>query len=156
MESKDKDDALSSVINTLELDIKAVIQVSDQRTEISRADVMRKLENSNSDEVREFLKLVRDDHGGSDIGILFITVGEFLLSAFLLILGILFVIPTFEGRGLTAYMLNYYGHVLNDLTQGGTLISLGILVNFLVAVILLLAAFYALKTARNNMRFLFR
>lgn len=156
MESKDKIDTLSPIINTLELDIKAVIQMSDQKTEISRADVMRRLENSNTDEVREFLKLVKDSNKGSDLGILFITAGEFLLSAFLLILGILFVIPTFEGRGLTSYMLNYYGHVLNTLTQGGALISLGILVNFIVAIVLILAALYSLKTARNNMRFLFR
>ncbi len=156
MDNKQSEDIISPILNSLELDMKALIQISDQKTEISRADVMRKLENSDIDEVREFLNLVRDEKKGTDIGILVVTVGEFLLSAFLLILGILFVIPTFEGRGLTSYMLNYYGHLLSDVTQGGALVTLGILVNFLVAIVLLIASFYTLKNARSNIRFLVR
>ncbi|MCL6014698.1 MAG: hypothetical protein M1323_03615 [Candidatus Thermoplasmatota archaeon] len=156
MESNKKEELLSPLIDSLEVSIKGLMILSDKEADISRADVIRKLENSNEEEVREFLNLIKEERKGSDINILFATLGEFLLSSFLFVMGILFVIPTFFGGNASGYLLNYYGNALHSISETTGLTSLTIVINFLVAVVLLLASFSTLKTARMNIRFLFR
>jgi hypothetical protein len=156
MESNKKEELLSPLIDSLEVSIKGLMILSDKEADISRADVIRKLENSNEEEVREFLNLIKEERKGSDINILFATLGEFLLSSFLFVMGILFVIPTFFGGNASGYLLNYYENALHSISETTGLTSLTIVINFLVAVVLLLASFSTLKTARMNIRFLFR
>ncbi len=156
MESNKKEELLDPLIDSLEVNIKGLIILSDNEKDISRADVIRKLENSKEEEVREFLNLIKEERKGTDVNILLATLGEFLLSSFLFVMSILFVIPTFFGGNASGYLLNYYGNALHSISETSGLPSLTIVINFLVAVVLLLASFNTLKTARMNIRFLFR
>jgi hypothetical protein len=156
MDSKQNEDLLEPLIDSLELDIKSLIILSDKRTDISRSDVVRRLENSDSEEVREFMSLVKTGSKGSDLGIMLVTLGEFLLSSFLFVAGILFVMPTFSSGNPSGFFLSYYGSALHDVSKFSGLTSLTLVINFLIAIILLISSFYTLRIARTNIRFLFR
>jgi hypothetical protein len=82
--------------------------------------------------------------------------GEVLLSSFLFVVGILFVVPTFFGANASGYLLSYYGNALHSVSQLTGITAITIALNFIVAVLLLLSSFYTLRTARMNIRFLFR
>ena len=156
MESNRKEELLTPLIDSLEVSIKGVMILTNNEKDVSRGDVIRKLENSNDEEVREFLNLIREKRKGTDFNILMATFGEFLLSSFLFIMGILFVIPTFFGGNASGYFLNYYGNALHSVSDYTGFASLTLVINFMVAVLLLLASFNTLRTARMNIGFLFR
>ncbi|MGP6240042.1 hypothetical protein ACNF40_06465 [Cuniculiplasma sp. SKW4] len=156
MDQEKKEDPLDPLIDSFEINVKALMLLSDKDATITRSDVIRRIENSSSEEVREFIEIIRTARKGNDLSILLATAGEFLLSAFLFILGIILVVPTFSSAGNSNIFFSYYVSGLKYAEIRSGYFQLALFINFLTALILLFAGFFTLRTARVNIRYLFR
>ncbi len=156
MADEKAEDSLDPLIDNFEINVKALMLLSDKEDSISRADIIRRIENSSSEEVREFIEIIRTARKGTDLEIIISTVGQFILSAFLFILGIILVIPTFSSGSNSDVFFGYYTGVLKFAQVKSGFFQMALFINFLLALLLLFAGFYSLRTARMNIRYLFR
>ncbi|MCL4344932.1 MAG: hypothetical protein M1496_01025 [Candidatus Thermoplasmatota archaeon] len=156
MDEEKREDPLDPLIDSFEISVKALMLLSDRDDTISRSDIIRRMENSSSEEVREFIDIIRTARKGNDLSILFSTVGEFLLSAFLFILGIILVVPTFSSGANSNVFFSYYVNALRFAEISSGYFQVALFINFLIALIVLFAGFFTLRTARVNIRYLFR
>lgn len=156
MDKQGSSDPMKPLIDNMESDIKALLLYADRDQEISRLDIIKRLEESNEESTREFLNLVRSRDSGNEVRLIIATFGEFVLSVFLFIIGILMIIPTFYEINPSYTIFYYYYSVLKSSYDLSGLIFLPAVINFLISIILILSGVTALRNAKDTIRKVFR
>ncbi|MGP6220074.1 hypothetical protein [Caldiplasma sukawensis] len=156
MDTQGSSDPMKPLIDNMESDIKALLLYADRDQEISRLDIIKRLEESNEESTREFLNLVRRRESRNEVRLIIATFGEFVLSVFLFIIGILMIIPTFYEINPSYTIFSYYYSILKYSYHLSGLIFLPAVINFLISIILILSGVTALRNAKDTIRKVFR
>ncbi|MDG6934320.1 MAG: hypothetical protein JRN68_06440 [Nitrososphaerota archaeon] len=145
------DDVTETMVNQLLLDIKGfmIMQQSDSQAKLVLDRMVREAHDEN---VNRFIELVRKGRSFSRRGYVLIAVGEMILSALLIIGGLVLFAPAVAGLDVPAAVYDYFVHVLAYINGGGPLFLLTKVLEFVFAVVLLLSAVLTLRQASLAMK----
>jgi hypothetical protein len=140
------EDATEAMVNQLLLDIKGfmIIQQSDRQAKLTLDRMVRE---AHDDNVNRFMELVRKGRSFSRKGYILVAIGEMILSALLIIGGLVLFAPAVAGLDVPAAVYSYFVHLLAYINGGGPFFLVTKILEFVFAILLLLAAVLTLRQA---------
>jgi hypothetical protein len=146
--------ASDRIVNQILLDIKSLMLLSSPASDESVTKLVEeKIAYSRDEEVVRFLGMVQPEKRVRSIrGPIFAALGEMILASFFVIVGFAILAPTIMGLGSPSQLSSYFTRIISSLTvQRFEANPVMPLVEFVLALILLLGAFYNLRSAATSL-----
>ena len=147
---------MRNATSTLVLDIKAFMLLSESE-DYTRRLVKESLLDSHDEDVQKFVTIVGQDRIARpphQRGNILISLGELILSSFLFVAGLAVLAPSVIGISSPQQLLDYFASVFSESSTSIQSLSeplIGPLV-FLLAILLLVGAFYTLRVASSSLK----
>lgn len=139
------------LIDKLALDIKGVMLLLREDERVSES-LHTKIIESHDEDMREFTKIIRRKRIVGTKRLFFMATGEIILCSLLVIVGISLISPSLLGFLTPSDLLRYFESVNTSLESLGLYLGLVILIDFVLAMMLLLSAFYSLREAAGHLK----
>ncbi len=136
-------DSVDSSLNTIVLDIKALMLLATDRKNLN-SKIITTLVESHDESVQEFVKQLTPEKKEKMLPLLVTAIGELILTAFLLLLGLSIVTPVLVGGTGPEYLIHYFGTTEASIAGNPTGASLVMILNLLLSILLLFSALYSL------------
>lgn len=144
-------DPVDNSLNTIALDIKALMLLSSDKDMLD-SKITKTLVESHDDSVRDFVRRLAPTKKENPLPLIVTAVGELILTAFLLLLGLSIVAPVLVGGTGPAYLVHYFGSVEASAASNPTSAGMVIVLNLLLSVLLLFSALYSLRRAAATLK----
>jgi len=141
------DEVLSRVL----LDIKALMLLSGSETSLQIL-VKEKIVSSHDEEVVKFVSMMSSRKPESRWASLLIAISEMLLASILAVVGLALLAPSILGFSSPDQLSSYFSQIVSTISPkslSNPVIPAG---EFIIAVLLLMGAFYNLRIAAANLR----
>ncbi len=139
------------LVSKLKLDVKALTLLYDSDAAL-KGVLDGAFANSGDAEMLRFLGLLQTKRKQSRGGTILISLGELILASFLTIIGISAFVPVLIGLLTPHQFLDYFSNALAPSFSSGPLYVGAPALDFVLASILMLCAFYTLRQASRNIR----
>jgi hypothetical protein len=139
------------MVNQVLLDIRA-LAILEQSDMALKGILDRLVLNSRDEEVNRFLRLLRKERSFSRRSYVFVALGELILSSLLVIGGLVLLAPAVAGINVPSELYTYFSGVILYLTTTGPFFPMLRIMEFALAIILLLSAVYTLRQAASSVR----
>jgi hypothetical protein len=139
------------LISKLKLDVKGLTLLYESDAALKEMLDKTFAESGDADMLR-FAGLLQTRRRSGGRGPLLISVGEIILASFLTILGIVAFVPSLIGLITPRQFLDYFSHVLAPSLNSGPLFVGAPALEFVLASVLMLCAFYTLRQASQNIK----
>ena len=149
MEEQDVKNPLEPLLEQLKLDIKGVMLLSDREESVSKLDIVRGLSESEPS-VQKFISILREGSEQRVHHLVLTAIGQFLVSAFLFSWGIFIIFPALYPKFSTEQFLSYYASGITYTGKITGFYEISIILSFLLAVFLLISAFFTIRVAQNS------
>ena len=144
--------ATDEILTRLLLDIKALMLLSNSDASLGSL-VQDKIISSHDEQIVAFVSLLdskkKPESGRS---FLFIALGEMVFASILSVLGLALLAPSVAGLSSSSQLLSYFSQIVTAMSPtsfSNPIIPIGA---FILAVLLLIGAFYNLRTAAANLK----
>jgi hypothetical protein len=139
------------LVSKLKLDVKALTLLYE--SDVALQDTLDKTfrEPGDADMLR-FVRLLQSRRRPGGLGALLISLGEIILASFLTVLGIVAFIPALIGLVMPQQFLDYFSRILVPALASSPLFVVAPALDFVLASVLMLCAFYTLRQASQNIR----
>ncbi len=139
------------LVSRLALDVKALtlLYESDDRL---RGLLKKELLDSKDESMRRFMGLLNVGQRSGQTGALLVALGQMVLAALLALLGIVAFVPSLAGLNTPKEFGDYLSGFVPSSFGSGPLFSAAIAVVFVLAALLMLGSFYALRQASVNLK----
>lgn len=144
-------DPVDNSINSIVLDIKALMLLATDSQSLD-SKITKNFTESHDDSVREFVRKLAPTQREKPLPHVVTAIGELVLTAFLLLLGLSIVAPVLVGGTGPAYLIHYFGSAEAATAGNPAGDGLVIALNLLLSVLLLFSAVYSLRRAASNLR----
>lgn len=143
------DEALSRLL----LDIKALMLLGGSEGTIS-TDVKEKIAMSHDEQISTFVSMLmssskKEERAGSQ---LFIALSEMILASFLAVIGLAILAPSIVGFGSQAQLVAYFDEIISGISIHSLSNPVVPAAEFVIAVFLLIGAFYNLRISAASLR----
>jgi len=139
------------VVSRLLLDIKALMLLSGSDASLQTL-VNEKIVSSHDEEIVKFVSMMNVQKPESGWSSLFIAISEMLLASILAVVGLALLVPSVVGFSSPDQLSSYFSQIVSAISPksfSNPIIPAG---EFIIAVLLLIGAFYNLRTAGANLR----
>lgn len=133
------------------LDIKGLMLLKQSDTQIQTV-LQEKLIDSHDEEIKGFLELITKPTSRKGRGPLGIALGEMLLAAILILAGVATIAPVVIGLNTSQSLVQYIGNLVVASVSQQSFYFIVELVDLMLSLVLLTAAFYALRRAAQDLR----
>jgi hypothetical protein len=145
------DEANQDLLDRLILEIKAVSLLYGNEAEL-RETLEGKITKSHDESVRKFVDALQNRKAPHSGRLLAIAMGELLLASLLVVGGTVVLVPTVVGVNSLAGLVQYLGERASEGAAGSLLTPYLSFAEFVVGVVLVLSAFFALREAASNLK----
>ena len=140
------------IVNKLILDIKALVLLSENDAQLSRA-VQENIVGSHDEQVSRFMSSIQPTgNTGSRGGQFMAALGELVLACFLTIAGLSLLAPSLMGIQSPVQLLSYFTEIVSGISANSLSNPLIPVLDFLFALMLLLGSFYLLRHASVDLK----
>ncbi len=139
------------VVSRLTLDIKALTLLYETDEEL-RPIIEKSLLEAQDEHVMRFVSLLQKGRPPEREGSIPVAVGEMVLASFLTIVGLAAFVPVVTGITTPQQWLDYFSNAIAPSFSSGPLYQGAPLLDFAFATLLLLGAFYSLRSASRNLK----
>ena len=140
------------IVNKLILDIKALVLLSENDAQLSRA-VQENIVGSHDEQVSRFMSSIQPTgNTGSRGGQFLAALGELVLACFLTIAGLSLLAPSLMGIQSPVQLLSYFTEIVSGISANSLSNPLIPVLDFLFALMLLLGSFYLLRHASVDLK----
>ena len=145
-------DTIDSLVDELKLDIKGLMLLNPNDESVSQV-LSASILNSGDPEISRFVGLVqKKEKRSSEGGYFLIAIGEIILASMLFIGGIALVSPTILGLGAPQEFSNFVITIAQSISQLTLTNPLVPALEFIIALSLLLGAFFTLRAASESLK----
>ena len=142
------------LLSRLLLDIKALMLLSGSEGTLP-AVVKEKIVSSHDEHISAFISEIsaassKKAAGGKSL--LFIAISEMILAAFLAVIGLAILAPSIVGFSSQAQLVAYFDQIISGISVQSLSGPVIPAVEFVIAVLLLIGAFYNLRIAAANLK----
>ena len=139
------------IVNQLLLDIKSLMLLNPS-TESLRHVIDERIASSHDEQITDFVSLLQSRKSLNMKGAILAAIGEMVLASFLVIVGLAILAPSVVGFGSPNQLSNYFVQLVSSsvLTFAGSPVVP--IVEFVLALVLILGAFYNLRLAAVNLQ----
>jgi hypothetical protein len=139
------------LVSRLKLDVKALTLLYE--SDVALQDTLDKAFKEAGDaDMQRFVRLLQSRRRPGGLGILLISLGEIILASFLTVLGIVVFIPALIGLVMPQQFLDYFSRIVVPALASSPLFVVAPALDFVLASVLMLCAFYTLRQASHNIR----
>jgi hypothetical protein len=142
-----RDDLLDRLI----LEIKAIVLLYGSESDL-KDELQSKIRESHDESVLEFVKALQVEKPAQSGKLLAIALGELVMASILVVAGAIVLVPTAIGLNTVGSLVQYYSSRLSGNLGGSPLSPYISFVEFILGVLLVLSAFYALREAASNLK----
>jgi hypothetical protein len=142
---------LEQISNKLLLDIKALVLLTGSEEALRRI-IRSQFAGSHDDQIRMFSSLLGAERPSGAKSLFFSSLGQLVLASFLIIAGLVTLAPGLLGLTSPAQIVNYFVQALQAFSVKPLADPLLPLIDFLLAVGLLLSAFSTLRLASSAIK----
>ncbi|MDA4114433.1 MAG: hypothetical protein OK474_10345 [Thaumarchaeota archaeon] len=135
----------------LKLDVKALTLLYESDLAL-QAILDKTFTESGDSEMLRFARLLQARRRPGGLGALLISVGEIILASFLTVLGIAVFIPALVGLVMPQQFLDYFSRIIVPALASSPLFVVAPVLDFVLASVLMLCAFYTLRQASQSIR----
>lgn len=139
------------MVDRLVLDMKAVGLLYNSDVEL-RETMSARVVGSHDEQVRRVLASVAGGRPRKERGNFLIAVGELLLASFLMIFGLLLIVPLIGGAVTSTSLVNYFGTAIGQFAASNPVFPALPELVIVLAVLLLMSALYALRKASGTLK----
>jgi hypothetical protein len=139
------------VLSRLLLDIKALMLLSGSDASLQTL-VNEKIISSHDEEIVKFVSMMNSRKPESGWSSLLIAISEMLLASILAVVGLALLAPSVVGFSSPGQLSSYFSQIASTISPkslSNPIIPAG---EFIIAVLLLIGAFYNLRIAASNLR----
>jgi len=144
-------DQEDELVSKLKLDAKALTLLQGSDTALKEM-LDRAFTDSGDAELQRFARLLGTRRRPGGRGKLLTSLGEMVLASFLAVLGIAAFVPALTGLTTPRQLIDYFSGVLAPSLSSGPLYAGASALDFGLAALLMLAAFYTLREASPDIR----
>jgi hypothetical protein len=141
------------VLSRLLLDIKALMLLSGSSGTLP-SEVREKIVSSHDEQISAFVAAIgtstKKSKGGKSA--LFIAISDMVLASILAVLGLALLAPSVVGLSSPTQLVSYFDQVVSAISTKSLSNPIIPAAEFLIAVVLLIGAFYSLRIAAENLR----
>jgi hypothetical protein len=139
------------LVSKLKLDVKALTLLYE--SDLALQGMLDKAFAESGDaEMLRFARLLQARRRPGGLGALLISVGEIILASFLTVLGIAVFIPALVGLVMPQQFLDYFSRTIVPSLASSPLFVVAPALDFILASVLMLCAFYTLRQASQSIR----
>jgi hypothetical protein len=139
------------LVSKLKLDVKALTLLYE--SDLTLKDALDKTFTESGDpDLLRFVHLLQSRRRPGGLGALLISLGEIVLASFLTIIGIVAFIPALIGLVMPQQFLDYFSRIVVPALASSPLFVAAPALDFVLASVLMLCAFYTLRQASQNIR----
>jgi hypothetical protein len=139
------------LVSKLKLDVKALTLLYESDLGL-KAILDKTFTESGDAEMLRFARLLQSRRRPGGLGALLISLGEIILASFLTVLGIAVFIPALIGLVMPQQFLDYFSRIVVPALASSPLFVVAPALDFVLASVLMLCAFYTLRQASQNIR----
>jgi hypothetical protein len=142
------------VLSRLFLDIKALMLLSGSQGTLSDT-VIQKIISSHDEQISAFvaeLNVASTKKTSGGRSTLFISLSEMILAAILAVVGLATLAPSIVGFSSQTQLVAYFDQIVTGISVGSLSSPVIPAAEFIMAVLLLIGAFYNLRIAAENLR----
>lgn len=147
----ERKDSFDGLVNQAFLDVKAMMILSSTVQDPDTL-IKKKFIESPDEDIRNFRMMLSESTPTRQNVVFVMGIGEMILAVFLSIFGLIFSIPAVLGYDSVTTVGNYFQGVQNALYQLSSSYPITAFLDFVVAVLLLVAAFFSLKQAAYELK----
>jgi len=147
----ERKDSFDNLVNQAVLDVKAMMILSSTVQDPDSLIKKKFLETPDED-VRNFTRILSESTPTRQNVVFLMGIGEMLLAGFLLIFGLIFSIPAVLGYKSMTTAGNYFQGLQDGLYHMSSSYPITAFVDFVIAILLLVAAFFTLKQAAYELK----
>jgi len=144
-------DNFDDLLDRLRLDINAVMRLAKSSPEYN-SRLLAKVVKSTDLEVRSFNALVSSATKTSVKGLFLVASGEFILSGFLIFIGLGSMIPAFFVYNNPRFILRYFYTALSTINLNSFELTVVSVLAFILAILLLFSAFVVIRMASEALK----
>lgn len=143
------DEALSRIL----LDIKALMLLGGSEVTVATA-VREKIALSHDEQISTFVSILAASSKKEDRALpqLFIALSEMILASFLAVIGLAILAPSIVGFGSQAELVAYFDEIISGISVHSLSNPIVPAAEFVIAVLLLVGAFYNLRISASSLR----
>ena len=139
------------LIDRLVLDIEAVMLLQQTDPGIA-AEVKRRIFDSKDEQILEFKREIQAEKSVGTKGLFFVATGEIIFASMMMLIGLSLVAPSLLGFLTPKDLIMFFESVDASLIYSGLYLGLVVLVDFTIAVLIMVAAFYSLMQAAMHLK----
>ena len=144
-------DPAEETIDRILLEIKALSFLSDS-DEVMVGRLRDRILASHDEDIKRFISAIERVRPARAWGQILIGIGEILIAAFLAVAGFVVIVPSVLGLNSPGQVAQYFGDLFYGVSSAGLSDPVLLSMSFILAVFLLLAAFYTLRQAAPRLR----
>jgi hypothetical protein len=143
----------AEILDNVVLNIKALMLLDTSEESLQQL-IDTKLSNSHDEEIKRFLKLTRSSKNekGSTRDYFLVAIGELLIASFLIISGLATLLPSVFGLSSPQELVNFIAQITSKISVQTLSDPMVPGLELLLAILLLLGAFHAVRLAALNLR----
>jgi len=139
------------LLDRLILEMKAIALLHGSDAEL-RERMGTRLIDSHDEGVRRFVRALQTESRAETGRLLAIAVGELVMASLLVVAGTVVLVPTVAGVGTLAGLVQYLAERAGGVGAGSPLSPYISFIEFVLGVVLVLSAFFALREAASNLK----
>lgn len=144
-------DSAIELLDRLTLDIEAVMLLQQTDPAISH-ELRKRIFSSNEEQIMEFRRTIQEEKTVGVKGLFFISAGEIIFASVMMIIGLSLLAPSLLGFLTPGDLLMFFETIDATLIQAGLYLALVVLVDFIIAVLMMIGAFYSLMQAALHLK----
>ncbi|MDG6998506.1 MAG: hypothetical protein JRN15_05255 [Nitrososphaerota archaeon] len=143
---------LDATANQIVLDIKALVLLSQNEEELAQV-VSERIAGLHDEHISKFLSMLNlKKTSPGRRGPFLIALGELVLASFLSIAGLTLIAPSLQGFGSSSQFLEYFQQLVLKMSPSSITNPVLPVLDFLLAISLLLGAFYLLRQSSKDLK----
>ncbi|MGC8505460.1 MAG: hypothetical protein ACP5NK_01960 [Thermoplasmata archaeon] len=147
----ERKDSFDNLVNQAVLDIKAMMILSSTVQDPASV-IKKKFIESPDEDIRNFRVMLSESIPTRQNVVFVMGIGEMLLAVFLSVFGLIFSIPAVLGYHSMSTAGSYFQGIQDGLYQLSSSYPITVFLDFVIAVLLLVAAFFSLKQAAYELK----
>lgn len=135
-----------ALVDRLILDIESIMLLQQTDPDII-PEVRNRIFQSKEEQVVEFKRIIQVERTVGTRGLIFISVGGMILASVMMLVGLALISPSLLGFLTPEDLIRFFESVDASVIQFGLSMSLIVLIDFTIAVLMMIGAFYSLMQA---------
>lgn len=144
-------EAARDLVDRLILDIEAVMLLQQTDPGIA-AELKSRIFQSNEEPIVEFKRILQSERSVGTKGLFFVSAGEIIFASIMMLVGLSLISPSLLGFLTPEDLILFFESIDASLIQAGLYLSLVVLVDFAIAILMMIGAFYSLMQAALHLK----